>query len=158
MRPDPVAGTDAHALGAEVGGLGQHLGGEDAVPDDLLRVIEIVDKQIERLHPLFQAGIGAVPLLFGNDARHDVERPGPVDVAASGVDGEGNAHDQDGEFGGGLALAQVLVAQRGQVFAQGAGGRTGSRTVTDEFVVTAGSSVLLPVDGHSIISTRALGC
>jgi hypothetical protein len=140
VRPDAVPGIDAHALRPEVDRLSQHLGGKHAVLDDLLLVVKIVNEQVERLHPLLQARFGAIPFVLGDDARHDVERPGAVDAAAFGVDGEGDAHHQNGEFGGGLALVQFLIAQGGQVFAQARAAGRGP-----------GSGVLLPVNGHQVV-------
>ncbi len=149
--PDPMAGVDAHALWPKVDRFCQHLGGKDAVLDDFLLVVKVVDEQIQRLHPLFQAGFRAIPFLPGDDARHDVERPRPVDAAALGVDGKRNAHDQDGEFGGGLALAQIRVAQGSQILAQRPGRGTRPRRAVDEFVVEARRGVMSPLDGHRIV-------
>jgi hypothetical protein len=111
-------------------------------------VVQVVDEQIERLHPLLQTRFGAVPFVLGDDARHDVERPSPVDAAAFGVDGEGDAHHQNGEFGGGLALAQIFIAQGGQVFAQRPGRWTRPRRVINEFVIETRRGVMLPLDSH----------
>ena len=118
MCPDVVWCGNADALRTEVDRLGQHLAGHDAVLDDLLVVVKVVDKHVERLHPLLEPGVGLLPFGQRDDARHTIEGPGPVDHVAFGIDSKGNAHQLDGDFGRRLVLAQLTGVEVGKVLAQ----------------------------------------
>ena len=110
MRPHPERGVDPHALRPEVLRFGQHLGGKNPVPDDLLLVIQVVDEQVQRLHTLLQTGLNAVPLLLLDNARHDIERPVAIDHAVVfAVHRERDAHLLDREIRRVLARRQLTV-------------------------------------------------
>ena len=77
----------------------QHLARKDAVADDPLGVVEVVDEDIQGAQALLQAGLDLLPFASGKDARDDVKGPGAVDVARFRIDGEGDAHGQDRGLG-----------------------------------------------------------
>ena len=63
----------------------------DAGLDDVLLVINIVDKHIERAYALRAACFENAPFIGRNDARNDVKRNHALDVARFAVNREGNA-------------------------------------------------------------------
>ena len=105
-------------------------------------------KAFSALHALLQAARDLVPLALQDEARHDVERPLAVDVRAVVVDGEGDAHGADGEFGSRLAFADLVVGKFGQRFQQSARTRPRLTRRGDEFVPQVVGAVGLPIDGH----------
>ena len=87
------AGRRAHAdhLGQESLVVGDQLLGHPAGAQDLLAMVDIVEKGIQRLHPLLDAGRQPPPFGAGNDAGHDVEGDQPLGRFGLAIDGEGDA-------------------------------------------------------------------
>ena len=50
----------------------------DALAQDLAWAVDVGEEHLERLDPLDDALLDAVPLLGADDARHEVERQGPL--------------------------------------------------------------------------------
>ena len=79
--------------------------------DDLLLVIDVVDVEVERPHPLTQAGLELPPLRGRDDARDDVERNQALGAAALfvlfAVDSERDADATEDQVG-----FRALVAHR----------------------------------------------
>lgn len=109
----------------------QELGREHAVVDDPLFVVHVVDEHVDRAESLHEAALDAAPLVGGDGAWDHVERPGAVDAAAVGVDGERDAHAHDVELGQVLTLLQLGETQALQLLHQ-LGGRTTRRAVLVE--------------------------
>ncbi len=145
MCPDVMRRGDADALRTEVDRLGQHFARHHAVLDDLLVVVKVVDKHVERLYPLLESGVGLLPFGQRDDARHDVEGPGPVDHVAFGVDSEGDAHQLDGNFGRRLVFAQLAGIEVGEVLAQQFRLRSRLPWCLYQFIVEAFGCVIVPV-------------
>ena len=148
MRPDPPAWLHPYALGPEVDALGQHLAGKYAVLDDLLRAVDVLDEVVERAGALLQTGLGAFPLLRGDDPGNDVERPGTINVLAFGVDGEGHPHHLDRQVGGQLALGQLLGGEVDEVIDQLAGTFPRCAASVNELIVVFMVAVIAPLNGH----------
>ena len=74
-------------------------------------MVEVIDKQVERLQALLQSGLDVAPLAYRHDPRDDVEGPGTVYVLAIAVDREGDPLVDDGQFCIQLACLQILVRQ-----------------------------------------------
>ena len=89
------------------GAVRRRVGLHDAVVDDLLVVVHVVDEHVERPQPLCETTLDTTPLVAGDEPRHDVERPGAVDVLTVRVHGERDAHREDLEVGQSLALAHL---------------------------------------------------
>ena len=67
--------------------------GYDAVVEDLAAAIDVSQEGVEGGHPLGEAGLELLPLGRRDQARQQVERERPLDIAgtlAAGVDGEGD--------------------------------------------------------------------
>ena len=90
----------------------QDLGRDDAVLDDPLLVIDVVDEQVERADALLQAALDAAPFRGRDDPRHDIERKDPLGAGAVAVDVEGDAHVQERALGGLLPAEELAVGQR----------------------------------------------
>ena len=116
----PTGRVGAHALGAEVRRAVHQLGRDDAVLDDALVVVEVVDEQVEGAEPLDEAGLESVPLVGGDDPGDDVERPGPVDARVVAVDLKRHPDPSDLLVGGSLSIDSVradpAAAQGGDQF------------------------------------------
>ena len=106
-----------NALRAEIHRFGKNLCGENPVLDDLLIVIKVIDKHVQRLNPLLQTGFGLLPFSQRDDPRDDIEGPSAVDHVAFGVDGKSDAHQLDGHFSCRFMFAQLAGVQVREVFA-----------------------------------------
>lgn len=91
-----------------------------------------------------------LPLGAGDDARHDAERPGAVDVARVAADREGDAHGHDGGLDRLAPGLQGGGVDAGQVVEQGFGGWTGLTVGADQFVVGLVEAVVLGKDVHDV--------
>ena len=159
MRPYAMRRIYAHAALPEILRLVDVVGGNHAVMKRLLIVVNVIDKGVQRLHPLLQAAGDVVPLALSDQAGHHVERPGPVDAGGvfAAVNGEGDAHGANGQLGGGLALRKLLVRQSGKHPQQRPGAGTRPARRSDQFIPAGGCVVLLPVDGHCAYCPPSLG-
>ena len=156
MRPDPQRRREISALRAEIPGTGDQGLGKMLVADDVLGTIDVVDEQIQRLHPLLEAGLRATPLGRRDHPRNDVHRPGTIDRIAVTVDGEGDAQRLDFELGGPLPLTQGLRAQLAQQIEQGA--RSRSRAVrSDQLVEEIRLQIFAPLLRHAGSVERGSG-
>ena len=91
MRIDIARRLDAEHLGAK-GRVRQHeLRRHEARLDDLLVVIDVVEEDVDRLHPLNAAALDKLPFGAGEDTRDQVEGDQPLGRAAIGIDGESDA-------------------------------------------------------------------
>ena len=108
MRPDAVRRTHAHTLGAEILRLLDQFARHDAVVQNVLLVIDVVDESVQCIDALCQPARDDVPLALDDESRNDVERPLAIDRAAAftGVDGERDAHRPNGDLGSSLARGE----------------------------------------------------
>ena len=112
MRPDTLGRIYPDTLRTKVFGVGNKFFRENAVLDDFLLVIDIIDEKIQCINPLLETFLDQLPFISGNNARDNIEGPGPVDGALFlRIHGKGNTHDTDSRFGRGLVLFDILVAQ-----------------------------------------------
>ena len=111
MRPDAETRRHAGTGRLVVGGLKHDVGGYHAVSENRLLVVNVINEAVECEAALAQAVTDRLPLPRGDHAGNDVEGPGPVYVTALGIDGEGDAHFADGEFGSGTARRHFLCRQ-----------------------------------------------
>ena len=111
MGPHAELGVHAAALRPVVRRSGEQLDGEHTVGDHPLLVVDVVDEQVEREQALDETALDDGPLVAGDHAGDEVERPGTVDVGAVGVHGERDAHRQDLDLGDPLPLGQLLRAE-----------------------------------------------
>ena len=66
--------------------------------EDVLLVVDVVQEEVQRLHPLLEAPLQDAPLARRNDPRHEVERDQPLRARVLAVDREGDADAVEGAF------------------------------------------------------------
>ena len=162
VRPHAEARRNAHALGTEVRRVGEEFGGENAVLDDALFVIDVVDEHVQRLYALAQAQFDVLPFLARDNAWDEIERPRAIDgTVLGGVHRERDAHFLDRAVQRLNALGNVAIAQPTQVL------RQFRRAVTDpsaalQFVVNALGRIVRPanchVNGSTSTDTESVMC
>ena len=86
------------------------LGGDDAVLDDLLLVVDVVDEEVQRVDALLEAPLDPVPLGRRHDARDEIEGKDPLGAGAVAVDVERDPHVQERALGRLLPAQQLAVA------------------------------------------------
>ena len=121
-----------------VGGRGEdHVGRNDAVLEDLLLVIDVVDERVEGVDALLQAALDVVPFGRRDDARHQVEGEDALGAGRVAVDVEGDAHLQQQALGGVLVAQQVALGERLDGIHQQPGVRPRAAVGVEQFVVKA---------------------
>ena len=114
----------------------------EAVLDEFLLVVDVVDEEIQRRGALDQSRLDLLPFLARNGARDDVERPGAVDRAVLLViDRERDAHGLDREFGRLLAHGDLVAVHIRQITHQRAARRACAAAGAHELVVESGGRV-----------------
>ena len=108
---DVVRRGDVHDLAPEVLAAVDQLGRHDAVLEDPLTVIEILQEEIQGPDALFESGFDLRPLDGRDDAREDVEGPDALDaLLVVGVDGEGHPFGVQRQMGiAGLGPEDLLA-------------------------------------------------
>ncbi len=94
------------------------IGGKNAVFQDLLVVIEVIEQQVQRGHPLNDAGLDVAPFLGRDQAGDRIERQDPVDRAGLRVDRKGDPVIIERLLGGDGAPAEVGYREPAQTLAQ----------------------------------------
>jgi hypothetical protein len=91
--------------------------------EEFLFVIDVVEEQIQRRHPLHYATFDVLPFIRTQDARDRVERQDAVDRIAIRINRKGDAQIVEGLFGVSRASGQIEDRRRGEPFANpGIGG------------------------------------
>ena len=80
---------------------------DDAILEDALVVIDVVEKQVERHDPLGEAGLKVLPLARRHDPRDRIERENPLGTAVVVVNIEGDPLTQEIQLGAGLAREEI---------------------------------------------------
>ena len=92
VTPNAAGRIESDAgLAERAGGEDQPLG-NDLILKDLLLVIDVVDKEIQRIDTLLQAPLDPLPFRRLDDARDDVEGENPFRPGTIAVHVERNAH------------------------------------------------------------------
>ena len=108
VRPHAELGVDAAALRAVVRRAGEQFDREHTVGDHPLLVVDVVDEPVQGDQPLDETALDDRPLVTGDHAGDEIERPGAVEVGAVGVHGERDAHREDLDLGDALEFGQFL--------------------------------------------------
>ncbi len=83
-----------------------HFARNDAVVQNLLIVIDVVDERVQGVDALLQAALDVIPFVGGDDARNQVEGEDALGPGGFAIDVESDAHLQQ------QALRRVLIAQQ----------------------------------------------
>src|ERR1700719_3883106 len=68
---------EAHELRSKMSSAVNNFGGNDAITDNFLVVIDIVQEEVQCSDPLTQTALHVFPFRAGDDARNQVERKYP---------------------------------------------------------------------------------
>ena len=158
MRVDVLRRLDAQHLRAE-GRIEQHeFRRHQPRLDDLLVVIDVVEEDVDRLHPLDAAPLDQVPFGAVEDARDQIEGDQPLGRAAFGIDGEGDAEPAE------QLLSRVLLGDEGvdREIVEQAGERgigvpdraVGLAHLIEEFAGKQGRLLRLHLDTHPLSNLR----
>ena len=90
---------EVHELGPEMRCLPDDLFGNDTVAKNVLRVIDVVQKQIQRRDSLDESAFDEFPFFRGNDARHEIERKNALGPLVVVVDSKSDALREKGRGG-----------------------------------------------------------
>ena len=145
MRPLPMLGAHALALRPVVDRLFQQFAGEHTVANNLLVGVDVLDEQVERLHTLLEARVGASPFPAVDNPGENIERPGAIQHAALGVHGKRDSHRFDGQIGGDSAVGQFLAAHSGQRINQRSRRNPGSAGRFEQLIKKTVGVVFRPV-------------
>jgi len=91
---------------------------DDAVRQDLLLVIDVVEQEIERGDPLDNAALDLPPFLGRQHPRDRIEGQDAVDCAVRRIEREGDAVIVERLFGGGGAPPEIRDRQMAEPLAQ----------------------------------------
>ena len=111
VRVDAAGRVDADHLAHEVARPEEQLARDLPVADDPLVVVDVVQEEVERAHPLDQAALEPVPLRAGNHARDQVEREDPLDPLLLAVDREADPLVHERELDRVPPLLELLEAE-----------------------------------------------
>ena len=135
VAPDALRRVESDARLQEVARRQDELSRHDAVLDDALGVIDVVDEQVERLDALLQALLDGGPVRGADDAGQDVEREDALGPRLVAVHGERNAEVQQVALGRLLPPHQLALRQRNDALQQRRGAATGLSIGEHQFVV-----------------------
>jgi hypothetical protein len=156
---DPARRLDADHLSHEVPGPEQELARNLPVPHDALLVVDVVQEEVERLHPLDQAALEPVPLGAGNHARDQVEREDPLEPLLLSVDREADPLVHERELDRAPALLELLEAEPAELHGEGTIVRP-RRSDRREHLVVEGAGIVELSEwrsGHGIEHGRRSG-
>jgi hypothetical protein len=107
---DVLGDLDLNELATEVAGRKDVVRGDDAVLDDALVVVEVVEEEVEGGDALDQAALQIFPLLGADDPWDEVEGEDPLGALGIAIDVEGHALTHEGEVDFGPALVELVRA------------------------------------------------
>ena len=142
IGPDAVARLNALAGLEVVFRAVDDLRGYDLVLENAALVVKVIDEHVQRGNALHQPCLDLVPFGTGHRARNDVQRPGPIDVVALGINGEADAHVDDRAVHGALTLDQLLRRQCTEILGKACRMRPRRTIPVDELVVKISGGVL----------------
>ena len=87
-----MAGRDIRALGFIVARIKYYVGRYDAIDQNFLLVVDIINETIQCETALHKATADFRPISRRNHPRDNIKGPGPVDVFALTIDSKGDTH------------------------------------------------------------------
>ena len=112
---DVLGHVESHELAPKMLRAEDVVGRDDAVLEDLLLVVDVVQEEIERGDALDQSLFDGLPFGVGNDARHEVEREDPLGPLIVIVDREGDATPHEGQVDRSLLPLVLCLVEMFQV-------------------------------------------
>ena len=112
MAPDLPWRIDAHALRTIESGGAYHFGRDDAIFQDLLVVVDIVDEFVQDMDALLEAALDHIPLGGAHDARDQIERKDALGAGSLAIHVERDAHLQQRALGRLLPAGQLSRGER----------------------------------------------
>ena len=112
VAPDVLRRVNAHALRAESCRCQREVLRDDAVVQDALVVVDIVDEHIQRAYTLFEPALQPIPILCTHHSRHHVEWQDALPAARVAVDVEGDAHEHQVALRRRLSALELAIVHR----------------------------------------------
>ena len=120
---DVARHSEPHHFAAEMlAGIDQ-MARNDAVFQNPLLPVDVLQIEVERHHALRESALDHVPFGAGDNARHQVEGEEPLRSAAVAVNREGDALNQVGKIGQFAPLFENLERHVGELIVHGGGPR-----------------------------------
>jgi hypothetical protein len=119
VRPNSMWRSHAGDLGPELRIAEYQILREDAFLQNASLAVDIVQKRVDRLDPLYETLRQACPFVMQEYARNDVERNDPLGSLVLAVHGKRDAQLSKRGFGGGLPATQLRVRRVLDPAAQG---------------------------------------
>ncbi len=123
--------------------------GDDLVLEDLLVVVNIVEKQVERDDALGEARFQMFPFVGRQHPRDRIERKDPLGAAVIVIDIEGDALAQEVEFGVRLAGEEVGVVEMAE-FPQQRGAMAPHSSIRAEHLIVKISGIIALEHFHGV--------
>src|ERR1035437_9513154 len=137
MAPDATRRFPTDALFAVGFGGENDLTRHDAVVEDLLLVVKVIDEQVQRVNALLETLFQPAPLDRRDNARHNVEREDLLHARLLAVHIEGDPHLHQRALGGRLSPHKLPLRKRLNAVHQVARARAGRLGVRQELVIEA---------------------
>ncbi len=125
------------ALAAIGDGAGDDFGGDGAVLENFLIVVDVVDEGVEGVDALFEAAFDAVPFGRGDDARDQVEGEDAFGAGGIAVDVKRDAELEEEAFGGMFIAEELSGVERLDDFEDQFHVRADTAVALKHFVVEA---------------------
>src|SRR5215475_8313713 len=111
MAPDAAWRPQAHTGLEKTFGRLDEKGGDNAVVDDVLGLVDIINEEIEGLNALLQPTLNERPIARFHNARDDIEREDALRPSRITVDVERDPHLQKGMLSSPLAPQEFTCRQ-----------------------------------------------
>ncbi len=112
----------------------KQFGRHDAIGDNFLVVIDVVDKQIQRFDSLFETTLDRLPIIGLDDPRYDIKRKNPLGPLVATVNGKGNPHLQQCRLRSLLPTMQIPGGEILNSMDQRLGGRARKARCLKQFI------------------------
>src|SRR5437867_1000382 len=86
--------------------------------EDFLIMINVINKQIQRLNPMSQTAFDVIPFFCRHNAGNDVEWKYPLRSGGIAINGKGNAHSEERLLRRLLIAPQFTIGKSGNALEQ----------------------------------------
>jgi hypothetical protein len=154
VGPDATGRGKPFQLGAVGFGRFDEFGGDHLVLEDfappMAVVVDVGEEMVEGEGALLQALLEVLPVFVFDDAGENVEGEYFFGAGFVAIDGEGDAHLEEGGFGGLLAAEQFGVRHLGDAFGEGDSAGAGLARGLEELIEEAVGLVGGKIHGDSL--------